>query len=106
MRSVRKPRCGLARLLNDPGQGDDDQLITILNNAKIVERAIDLTLDGDALAKLCSTKRAEIDDQLLSVSVFFIQKPRGIETRFVMADASAKPDPTLIANIARASLVE
>ncbi|QIE45186.1 recombinase family protein [Pseudohalocynthiibacter aestuariivivens] len=99
---ILDPDVETVRLLNELTKGDDATLLSTLSRARIGERTIELCLGSNELARICHTKQANIDEQVLSFDVPFIQKRRGVETRFIMSDVSSNPDPALIGNVARA----
>ena len=101
---ILDPDVETVQRLNDLTEGDDAALLSILSSARIAERVINLSLDSKEMTRACNTKQGNIDEQVLSFDVPFIQKRRGVETRFIMSHASSNLDQALIANVARAHL--
>jgi hypothetical protein len=99
---ILNPDIQSVRSLNMIVGGDGAEILPILHSARIHGKTIRLTLDASALAKACDIALDKVDPQLLNFEIPFVQKRRGIETRFAIADPSAKVDTTLLSNIARA----
>jgi len=99
---ILDPDVQKVRSLYALSEGVDADLLTILNSARIDESTIRLALDGSALAKTCKTNSTKVHAQLLNFEIPFVQKRRGVEARFFIADSAAKVDPILLGNVARA----
>ena len=99
---ILDPDVQSVRCLDTMGEGEDADQLALLNSARIHEGTLRLALDGSTLAKICKIASTKVDEDLLDFEIPFAQKRRGVETRFVLSDRSAKVDPILLGNVARA----
>ena len=84
------------------GPRRDDALARLIASVRIAPGCLFVDLDPTALAGHLELDLALLDPQALHLEAFFTCRKRGVETRLVMADPSARQDPVLIRAVAKA----
>lgn len=86
-----------------PHGGRRDPLLrALVQEVRITEGALGITLDADALAAQLGTSQADLSSTLLSLNAPFGLRRRGVELRLVAGSAQPSPDPKLVSALAKA----
>lgn len=82
--------------------GETDLLSVIVHEGKIGADQLSITLDPAALADLWKVAPNDLSDAVLTLTVPFEIRRRGVETRIIVGDVMPTPDRTLLRGLAKA----
>lgn len=80
----------------------NDTLASLVASVRLAQGLLTIELDPMTLAGQLHLDTACINTGVLKLEAPFTHRQRGVETRLVMADPSARPDPTLIRAVTQA----
>ncbi len=106
-RMVGQGGCGALRANNIASSraaiaGTCDGMLELVSAARLTDGEIGIELDAEAVAARLAILSETLTPDLLSFSMPFAQRRRGVEVRLVLGAPKAERDDILIANIARA----
>ena len=83
-------------------QNRPEWITCLLANGRITSNALELVLDGKAVSSRLGVIQSDIATKLLSFTVPFALRRRGVEMKIVAAEAKRRPDLTLLRTLAKA----